>query len=209
MSERGGANMRARSIGAAWLVLPLVLGACSAKNTATPTSSAPTPSTTTPAVTTPPTTAPPTTLARATASTLAKPTSATVARDSSIVSAEMALAAAKAGAVDRGYFLERLMTVDACRACIGSEWFARWCAAPGGRIVGTSNADGRYFADGGPVYCYPGAKPLPGLNLLPYTPAPYFRPTMVECMEPGRRDFPFVVPSTICPSGSRLVLGQD
>lgn len=154
--------------------------------------------------------APTTTVARATtATTLNKATSATVARDAVIVSAEMALAGAKAGAVERGYFLERLMTADACHSCVGSTWFDRWCAAAGGRIVGTSDADGRYFADSGPVYCYPGAKPLPALNLTPYVPAPYFRPTMVECLERGRLDFPFVVPSTLCPSGSRQVLGGD
>ncbi len=186
--------MMTRRVGAVWLVLPLILGACSAKTTAAPTSS----------TTTTPVTAPPTTVAvmAATTATTAGRASTTVARNAVIVSAEMALAGAKAGAVERGYFLERLYTEDSCRACIGSTWFDRWCATSGGRIVGTSTADGRYFADGGPVYCYPGAKALPALNLTPYVPGPRAILTAVECIEPGRRGPPFTVPAPQCPSGA-------
>jgi len=199
MTEIGVRGVLGRAIMMATVV---VLGACS---TSTPEAA---PTTTLLSPTIPPTTAPPTTSARTAASTLSKPTSATVARDSSIVSAEMALAAAKAGAVDRGYFLERLETPDSCRACIGSEWFTRWCAAAGGRIVGTSDADARYFADGGPIYCYPGAKALPALNLNPYVPGPRVILTAVQCIERGRAGRDFTVPATRCPAGATS-LGQD
>lgn len=55
----------------------------------------------------------------------------------------------------------RLPAKDSCRACAGAAQFRSWCADAGGHLVGTTSADAHVFADGGPVYCYPGAHPLP------------------------------------------------
>lgn len=121
----------------------------------------------------------------------------TVARDASIVYAEMELAAARAGAVAMGDYLDALPARDSCRACPGADWFRAWCGASGGRIVRVSDSDSGYFADGGPVYCYPGARPLPQLIDGPYRSA--F--DLVGCLPPDTNPY-FIAPARTCPAGT-------
>jgi len=172
--------MMARRVDVVWLVLPLILGACSAKTTAAPTASAP--SSTVPST------------ISTTIDTRPRSTSPTVARNAEIVGAEMDLAAARVGGINQSSYLNLLDTEDSCQACAGSDFFHQWCAASGGHIVGVSPADsaGRYFADHGPVYCYPGAKPLPELNGNGNT---------IFCLAPGAKSY-FTVPAQRCPSGT-------